>query len=124
MKVLAGPRVDLDPAGAAVEVCDRLAGEHGTVVSLSALGIRNPYRRMSAAEVEALRAVLRGETGVVGFVCRGVALGAAAAGAGPAELVSPGTVAGALVAVTDHVNLTWRSPLIGPKEQRPASGRC
>jgi purine-nucleoside phosphorylase len=95
MKVLAGPRVDLEPSGAAALLCSRLAGEDGRIVSLASLGLRDPYRRFSAAEVHALREVLRGETGTVGYVCWGAA------------------PAAGLVVVTDHVNLTWRSPLAG-----------
>ena len=108
MKVLAGPRLDLDGDLADAEqlaaaMCRRLAGEGGTVVSLAALGLKNPYRALSAAEVEALRGALRDERGVVGYVCRGVA--------------PPGGKAG-WVAVTDHANLTWRSPLVGPNDER------
>jgi len=103
VKVFAGPRLDVaaDPLVAAM--CRRLAGEGGTVVSLAALGLKNPYRALSAAEVETLRAALRDEQGVVGYVCRG-----AAPPGGKAEWV----------AVTDHVNLTWRSPLAGPNDER------
>lgn len=121
MRVLVGPRVDLDPAGAAAQVCARLAGEDGEVVSLAALGLRNPYRRWSAAEVEALRAALRAgrldQAGVVGYVCRGVALSTSAPAPGNAGPVAC-TDAATLVAVTDNVNLTWRSPLTGPNDDR------
>jgi len=109
VKVLAGPRLDLDGdplVGAdqlAAAMCRRLAGEGGTVVSLAALGLNNPYRALSAAEVEALRGALRDERGVVGYVCRGAS--------------APGGRAG-WVAVTDHANLTWRSPLVGPNDER------
>jgi purine nucleoside phosphorylase len=100
MKVLAGPRVDLRPDGGPARVCRALAREGGENVSLAEAGIHNPYRRFSTAEIAALRSLLRGETGVVGYVCTGVA----ARGAGR------------LVVVTDHVNLTWRSPLEGPND--------
>ena len=63
MKVLAGPRVDLGSSAAVARLCGRLAGEDGQVVPLASLGLRDPYRRFSAAEVAALRGVLRGETG-------------------------------------------------------------
>jgi hypothetical protein len=109
MKVLAGPRVDLEPAGAAARLCRLMAGHDGEVVSLAALGLKNPYRRFSAAEVEALREVLRGETGLVGYVCRGVAPERAGAGTAVEDPLR-------LVAVTDHVNLAWRSPLAGPND--------
>jgi purine-nucleoside phosphorylase len=111
MKVLAGPRVDLDPAGAAAKLCRRLAGDGGKVVSLAALGLRNPYRRYSAAEIEALRGALRGEAGLVGFVCRGVAADGAMSDAARPDSIR-------VVAVTDHVNLAWRSPLAGPNDDR------
>jgi hypothetical protein len=110
MKVLAGPRVDLD-SPAAARLCRRLAGDDGKVVSLIALGLRNPYRRFSAAEVEALRGALRGETGLIGYVCRGVVPGKRRAeiGSGDSAL---------LAVVTGHVNLAWRSPLVGPNDDR------
>jgi hypothetical protein len=109
MKVLAGPRLDLDPAGAAARLCRLMAGHDGEVVSLAALGLKNPYRRFSAAEVEALREVLRGETGLVGYVCRGVGPEGARAGTASENLIH-------VVTVTDHVNLAWRSPLAGPND--------
>jgi hypothetical protein len=108
MKVLAGSRIELHPAGAAARLCAGLAGEDGAVVSLAFLGVKNPYRRFSAAEVEAVRGALRDETGVVGYFCRGVA-----SVTGAQE-----TPAGArVVVVADHVNLTWRSPLSGPNDE-------
>ena len=110
MKVLAGPRLDLAPTGPAARLCRQLAGDGGEVVSLAALGVRNPYRSLSAAEVGALRGALRGETGVVGYVCLGVVPG------GDGREALPGN-GGGLVAVTDHVNLTWRSPLTGPNDE-------
>lgn len=102
MKVLAGPRLEVHADPLAASVCRWLAGEQGVVASLAALGLKNLQRMLSAAEVEALREALRGEQEVVGYVCRGVSLG-------------EGTPQGAprLVAVSDHVNLTWRSPLTG-----------
>ncbi len=109
MRVLACPRLDLDPAGTVARLCARLAGENGDVVSLSALGLRNPFRGYSAAEVDTLMKVLRGSTGVIGLVCRGADPSAPTEGFGvevPARVVS----------VTDHVNLTWRSPLVGPND--------
>ena len=109
MKVLAGPRVDLAADGPAARLCRQLAGDGGEVVFLAALGVGNPYRGFSAAEVEVLRGALRGQTGVIGYVCAGVAL----AGDGR-QAVSAN--AGGLVVVTDHVNLTWRSPLAGPND--------
>jgi purine-nucleoside phosphorylase len=102
MKVLAGPRLDIAADPLAAEVCRRLAGEGGVVIRLADLGLRNPYRPLSAAEVGVLRATLRGEE-AVGYACRGV--------------LAPGGKAGC-IAVTDHANLTWRSPLTGPNDER------
>lgn len=102
MIVLAGPRLDLGPGAIAAGVCRRLAGPDGEVVSLARLGLADPYRNFSAAEVEGLRGVLRGESGVVGYVCVGARAAANAS----------------LVAVTDHVNLTWRTPLAGANDDQ------
>jgi hypothetical protein len=111
VKVLAGPRVDLDPAGAAARLCRRLAGDGGELVSLASLGLRNPYRCFSAAEVAALRGALRDETGLVGYVCRGVV-----PVANSLELAAEGSIR--VVVVSDHVNLPWWSPLTGPNDDR------
>jgi purine-nucleoside phosphorylase len=85
------------------------------VVSLPDIGVRNLARRLSAAEVSLLRQVLREgdgyEPGLVGYVCRGSRLTAH----GGQDLVGPETVTG-IVVVTDHANLTWRSPLIGSND--------
>ena len=117
MKVLAGPRVDLEHSGAAARLCGRLAGEDGQVVSLATLGLHDPYRRFSAAEVDALRGALRGETGTVGYVCWGAAPEAGAGALGASFLSGGGSGSpSGLVVVTDHVNLTWRSPLAGPND--------
>ena len=117
MKVLAGPRVDLRPGGAAARLCRMLAGDDGEVVSLAAAGLRNPYRRFSAAEISALRGALHGEMEVVGYVCTGVSVGPGGAGA-PAAAGAAAREPARLVVVTDHVNLTWRSPLDGPNDDR------
>jgi purine-nucleoside phosphorylase len=106
MKVLIGPRVELAADPEAAVVCGRLAGEDGQVVSLADLSVKNLYRQLSPAEIEAIRVQLRQvrtEAGVVGYVCRGVGIQPQQAG---------------LVVVTDHANLTWRSPLVGPNDER------
>lgn len=124
MRVLVGPRVDLRSGGVTAALAERLAGPEGTVVSLREVGVGNLSRRLSAAEVHLLRGAMlggdpeqcakagwgqgRGRVGIVGYVCRGAGLGSGDAAAGAVRLV----------AVTDHANLTWRSPLIGPNDDR------
>jgi|WetSurMetagenome_2_1015567.scaffolds.fasta_scaffold28652_3 hypothetical protein len=118
MRVLVAPGTGLPQDGAMMEVARALAGPGGSVVTLGDVGIRNFSRPLSAAEVALLREALRStasdpetDDGIVGYVCGGRAAvpgaGAAAAGAVPAVGV---------VAVCDHVNLTWRSPLTGPND--------
>ncbi len=111
MRVLYGPRVDLGSDATAAAAVRALAGSDGDVVSLRQMGVRNLSRPITQAEVALLRKALGSRSGlvpdrdsegsgdgiVVGYVCRG--FGASAA-----------------VAVTDHVNLTWRSPLSGPND--------
>jgi hypothetical protein len=109
MRVLAGPRLDLSADPLAAGMCRRLAGDEGSVVSLAGLGLRNPYRPVSRAEVQVLRGALQAADGLIGYVCRGAELGMPSRPAG-----REGTAG--LVAVTDHVNLTWRSPLVGPND--------
>jgi len=115
MRVLAGPRLDLEHDPTAALVARRLAGPDGAVVSLAAAGIRNLSRRLSAAEVALLRAALEdgrpGDTpGVlIGYVCRGRRPG----GVGTARAGAAGSY---IVAVSDHMNLSWQSPLAGPND--------
>lgn len=116
MRVLVGPRADLGLDAVAAAVVGRLAGREGAVVSLRETGIRDLSRRMSAAEVALLREALAGGDATVGYVCRGAATGiSSATGEGAAGTTD--REAG-LVAVTDHANLTWRSPLTGPNDDR------
>ncbi len=66
-----------------------------------------------------MREALAGEEPVVGYVCRGAWL----SDIRPAVVggtASFGEVGGPLrvVAVSDHVNLTWRSPLTGPNDEK------
>jgi hypothetical protein len=111
MKVLVGPRADSGDAGLAERVASTLAGLGGTVVSLQQVGVGNLSRNLSAAEVALLREAMGGET-VVGYVCRGTALAGHASAASAGPLDHPVR----LVVVTDHANLTWRSPLTGPND--------
>jgi hypothetical protein len=103
MKVVVSPRVS-EGRGAAASVALALAAA-GDVISLPQAGVRTLTRPLSAAEVALLREALSGEEPVVGFVCRGAWLPEAEA-RGPLRVV----------AVSDHVNLTWRSPLTGPND--------
>ena len=106
MRVLVGPRTG--PAGDdnVAGVVHTMAGGEGEVVSLREIGVRDLSRQLSAAEVALLREALGSpaqvEDRLIGYVCRGVAS------------VDP---ASSLVAVSDHVNLTWRSPLAGPNDE-------
>jgi hypothetical protein len=111
MKVLVGPRADLGSGGLVEEVARALAGLQGTVVSLQQAGVRNLSRPLSPAEVAMLREAMGGDA-LVGYVCQGAGL------AGDADVVSadPLDPRVRLVAVTDHANLTWRSPLTGPND--------
>ena len=53
----------------------------------------------------------------IGYVCRGRLVGArASARAGAGGTATHPDCAAQVIAVTDHVNLTWRSPLIGPND--------
>lgn len=95
-----------------------LAGAQGQVVRLSRLGVRGLNRGLSAAEMCSLRRALAGvgaqaraESGglagdLVGYVC---------AGCHAAACCETGCAAG-VIAVQDHANLTFRSPLAGPNE--------
>jgi hypothetical protein len=111
MRVLVGPRTDLGSDAATTAVAHALAGPEGAVLSLTNVGVRTLSRSLTAAEVALLREALGGVDAIVGYVCRGSWLGAASAG-GTADR---GVL---LVAVTDHANLTWRSPLTGPNDER------
>lgn len=106
---------------AAEEAARALAAPGGSVVSLPEIGVGNLSRRLSTAEVHLLRRAMSSggtdDDGVVGYVCKGRALPSFApfdddkADEDKAES-SPG-----LVAVIDHANLTWRSPLRGPNDE-------
>jgi len=148
MRVILSPRASAGLGEAGLAVARRLAGPEGRAVSLLTAGVRTLGRALSAAEVSAIRQALsddevRQEEGpVVGYVCRGVRLDAGGVtggspgespavdgGAGGGGGARGGTGAGAeahpggsgviqAVAVADHVNLTWRSPLTGPNDDR------
>lgn len=123
MRVLVGPRTDLGRDQVVAATAAALAGPGGSVASLRDAGVRNLSRPLSQAEVALLREALRGgrpasrtredeqgsagERTVVGYVCRGARVGADTGG--------PGGFA-RLIAVADHADLTWRSPLAGPND--------
>ncbi len=105
----------------------RLSGDgSASPIELPARGVRHLDRRLSAAEVHGLRKALLGlgpgrEVGprspddlVVGYVCVGrrVREDAAARVGMPHGPAAPPPV----LAVTDHANLTWESPLRGPND--------
>jgi hypothetical protein len=131
MRVLVGPRVDLSKDAVAAAVARALAGADGEVVCLERLGVSDLSRPLSQAEVALLRRALHtdGHPGsaasndgppavTVGYVCGGVEL----ADAGPDDRRPVGSLRGSesprqMVAVTDHANLTWRSPLTGTNDE-------
>jgi hypothetical protein len=110
-----------------VMIAQALAADESepSTVSLRETGVRNLARALSLAEVHALRKALLGEDPngaavalvprdvIVAYVCVGrPTVPAAACG------TDRGTVAGRALAVVDHANLTWRSPLSGPNDAR------
>ena len=105
MKVVVSPRASRE-RGVSASVALALAGAGGAVVFLPQAGVRTLKRPLSAAEVTLLRAALTGDDPVVGYVCQGAWLPDDEA-CGPVRVV----------AVSDHVNLTWRSPLTGPNDE-------
>jgi Phosphorylase superfamily len=121
MRVLIGPLAELRTQTLALAVAERLAGPDGAVISLRRAGVPNLSRLLSEAEVETLREAVRGSpfgeraaTGgerelMVGYVAAGSLLRERVD-----ELEPDPTV---LVAVTDHADLTWRSPLTGPNDE-------
>lgn len=93
-----------------------LAGAQGQILLLSRLGVRGLNRGLSAAEVSSIRKALSGfgaVTGRAGGKPAGEIVGYVCAGSPVGTLCGAGRTAG-VVAVQDHANLTFRSPLIGP----------
>jgi hypothetical protein len=128
MRVLVGPSGG-GPAGAVeMAVARTLAGPQGSVTPLFDAGVRNLARQLTAAEVALIRGALRDGAvagteaprigAPVGYVCRGVALVAGSDAVGPESTGGGGMGPTRVVAVTDHANLTWRSPLTGPNDDR------
>lgn len=129
MRVLLSPDAGVLPG---IRACaEGLAGaDGGRVVELARVGVKNLRRRLSAAEVHALRKALLGlgpghdlaprdsEDVMVGYLCVGTRPSAEAAtarvGRSEAECVPAGY---SMITVTDHANLTWESPLTGPNDE-------
>jgi hypothetical protein len=107
MRVFVGPHNDPGLGGTMVEAARSLAGPGGHVISLRDVGVRNLRRRLSSAEVALLRQAFGRDDPAIGYMCQGSAAGAAAA-------ETP--LAAVAVAVTDHADLTWRSPLAGAND--------
>lgn len=91
-----------------------LAGDKGQVVRLSGFGVRALNRDLSPAEVQSIRKALSGACvhrpsvgdDLMGYVCAGRVVGGGQRGVLPSATTA--------VAVADHANLTFRSPLGGP----------
>lgn len=116
MRVLVGPGLETDGVGPALVLAHSLAGPEGEVVLLREYGVGSLSRALTAAEVQSIREALLGyplagddpvgqsRGSVVGYVCAGRAV--------------RGSAENTAVAVTDHADLTWRSPLAGPNDDR------
>jgi hypothetical protein len=125
VRVLVSPNASVAPNGRAIAA--GLAGDGSDVIDLAQFGVRNLSRRLSRAEIHALRKALLGlglgqeprprdpDDGVVGYVCTGVSVSDQVAEESMQSAGDMSPVAG-LVAVTDHANLTWYSPLTGPND--------
>jgi hypothetical protein len=125
MRVLLSPGAEALARG--VETAEEMAGSEVEVARLAQLGARNLRRPLSRAEINVVRSALRGahpldgqlagrpavadDELLIGYVCAGTM---APSGGGP---VQPAVEVRSVV-VTDHVNLTWRSPLTGPNDER------
>ena len=116
MRVILSPAIDDWGRSLTADLAGRLAGDEGEVVSLRGLSPMAFRRPLSSGEIHLLRWALLGAdpdlhvrtdeapASVVGYVCSG-------------RRVAPGGIA-EVVAVADHVNLTWRSPLTGVNDDR------
>jgi hypothetical protein len=123
VRVLVSSGVELSAAGR--EMAAALAGDTGRTLFLSRMGVGNLRRRLSQTEVGSVREALgRGtdcagadagdEEPLVAYVCSGRLLESAReAGGGGVENDARLTLA----PVSDHVNLTWLSPLRGPNDE-------
>jgi hypothetical protein len=97
-------------------MAESLAGADGEVVPLRELSEASFRRALSEAEVYMLRTAILGRdpdlfasedeapAAVVGYICAGKPV--------------PPDAGRSVIAVADHVNLAWRSPLTGPNDDR------
>jgi hypothetical protein len=124
VRVLLSPGAEALAGG--VETAEALAGSEVGVVRLARLGARNLRRPLSRAEVQVVRSALLGarlsdgppaarpavadDELLIGYVCAGTMVPLGGPVQAAAEVRS--------VAVADHVNLTWCSPLTGPNDER------
>ncbi len=121
MKVVVASSGRGDCEDALLRVARLLAADEGRVTTLRDIGVGNLSRPLSAAEVALLRAALvdvRHESdagvAVVGYVCTGLVPARSYLRESESGTDEPGRVE--VVAVEDHANLTWRSPLTGPND--------
>ena len=116
MRVLVGPRTDLLGDTTEVAVARALAGSDDGVVSLREVGVGDLSGLLTQTEVALVREALSGTEGktLVGYVCNGICL----RGTGTIGATDEEGGQAQVVAVTDHANLTWRSPLVGPNDDR------
>ncbi len=137
MRVLLSPRARLLDAGATVAkalaavapdagslgtvedapVATGIGGSGWDIVSLFEAGIHDLGRTQSAAEIHAVRKALLGSDPgrvVAAAMSRDVIVGYVCAGR---RVESGRTSEASIVAVVDHANLTWRSPLDGPNDE-------
>ena len=118
VRVLLSPRAALLAADDGATIARALAGDAShEVVSLMETGVRDLGRTLSAAEIHAVRTALLGmgpERAAVVGVPRDVMVGYVCVGHST-DTASSGPRA---VAVADHANLTWRSPLWGANDDR------
>ncbi len=119
MRVIVAPGAQAAGDDLVASVARSLAGPEGEVVSLAVAGLAHPSRSLTPAQVHMVRAALLGRDPSgrdmdserdgtrVGYVCTGQRRGATALRGAGADRV---------VAVVDHLGLSWDSPLRGPND--------
>lgn len=116
MRVLLSPRCDSGKDAAVAAVARAMAGPEGEAIAFRGLSEEAFLRPLSEGEIYLVRKALLGldpdlfvrkdeaPAPVVGYVCAG-------------KPVVPGATR-RVIAVADHVNLGWRSPLTGRNDDR------